>query len=65
MVEHLGKDVRRIIRVGDSIGITLPPDYLRAHGLKVGDQIELTYNRIIRFEPISREEIRRKLGGKE
>jgi antitoxin component of MazEF toxin-antitoxin module len=62
MTEYLGKDVRKIIRVGDSAGVTIPKEYLEAHGLKIGDRMELNFNHILNIEPLNQAEIRKKLG---
>jgi|AntDeeMinimDraft_6_1070357.scaffolds.fasta_scaffold09017_3 putative addiction module antidote len=32
---------RKIIKIGDSAGITLPKDLLKKHGLKIGGRVEL------------------------
>jgi antitoxin component of MazEF toxin-antitoxin module len=60
--EALGKTVRRILQVGNSSGVTLPDEYLRAHGLKRGDLVEVTFNRKVLIEPLNLEELRRKVG---
>ena len=62
MPEYLGKDVRKIIRVGGSAAVTLPKEYLEAHSLKLGDKMELNFNHILNIEPVNRAEIRKKLG---
>lgn len=33
--------VRRITKVGNSLGVTLPPEHLEALGLSVGDKVEV------------------------
>jgi len=62
MGEYLGKDIRKIIRVGGSVAITLPKEYLDAHGLKLGDKMELNFNEVLHVEPVNEAEIRKKLG---
>lgn len=54
MTKHqiLSKDVRKVIPVGGSLAITLPADYVKAHNIKPGDKIELTYNEVFLGEPI-------------
>jgi antitoxin component of MazEF toxin-antitoxin module len=59
--EVLGKAVRRIVRVGNSSGVTLPNQYLKAHGLKHGDLVEVIFNRKVLIEPLNLEELRRKV----
>ena len=36
--------IRRIIKVGNSDGVVIPVSVIRAHGLKVGDQVEVIIN---------------------
>lgn len=60
--EYLGKDVRKIIQVGGSAAVTLPKEYLEAHGLKLGDKMEMNFNEILHLEPVNEAEIRKKLG---
>lgn len=38
---------RRLVRMGNSIGITLPPEFIQRNGLKAGDTIGLSFNSII------------------
>ncbi len=39
---------RKIVRVGDSLAVTLPPDWLRGNGLGAGDRVALTYDSDVR-----------------
>ncbi|GEM_PF-4590483 len=57
----LGKVVRKVIPAGGSLAVTLPTDYVRAHGIKPGDRIELTYNHVFVGKPIKPEELEEKL----
>jgi len=43
---------RKILQVGDSKGSVLPPDWLRAFGLNVGDTIEVFYDFIVLIKPL-------------
>jgi len=38
---------RKIIRIGGSTGLTLPPTFLRKNNLKVGDVVGLTIDDVI------------------
>lgn len=62
MTECLGKDIRKIIRVGKSVAVTLPREYLEAHNLKLGDKIELNFNEVLQISPVDEGEIKKKLG---
>jgi hypothetical protein len=35
---------RKLLRVGESLGVTLPRDWVRGHNLRPGDDLELSYN---------------------
>lgn len=45
---------RRLVRAGDSLAVTLPPDWLRGHGLKAGDPVELAYDEVVRVRPVQK-----------
>ena len=62
--EYFGKDVRKIIKVGTSVAITLPREYVDIHGLKPGDKMDLYFDEILHIEPIKEKEIAEKLGKK-
>jgi len=61
MPEHktLGKTIRKVVKIGNSIGVTLPRKFLDAHGLQLGDDLELCFNDIIRIEPLNLEKVRK------
>jgi len=40
---------RKIIRVGDSVAVTLPREWLERHGLEVGDEIGIVANAILKI----------------
>jgi antitoxin component of MazEF toxin-antitoxin module len=40
----------RLIQVGNSIGVTIPPALLRAQGLKKGDVVDVELHRIVKAE---------------
>jgi len=58
----LGKAVRVLMKIGGSLVIAVPKDYIKAHGLKKGDRMTLFYNDVLHAEPVTKEEIARKIG---
>jgi len=61
MKNCFGKAIKKIIQVGQSLAITIPKEYLKAHKLKQGDRMEVIFNRIIQIEPLNVDEIKSKL----
>jgi antitoxin component of MazEF toxin-antitoxin module len=57
----VGKHIRKVIPAGGSLAITLPADYVKAHDIKAGDKIELTYNDVFLGKPIKLEVLSEKL----
>ena len=47
-----GKIVRKLFKIGDSIAVTIPPEFLKAHEIGVGTQVEILYNNAIIIKPI-------------
>ena len=45
------KTERKILQSGDSKVMALPPDWLRAFNLKIGDVIEILYDSVILIRP--------------
>jgi hypothetical protein len=43
---------KRVFRSGGSVVLPLPPDWLLGHGLGPGDEVEVTYDEIVRVRPI-------------
>lgn len=33
---------QKLLQIGSSVGITVPKQYLKEHGLKVGDEVEIS-----------------------
>jgi len=62
--EFLDKETRKIIKVGGSLAITLPKEYIEVHSLRAGDKVDLYYDEILHIEPIKKEQILKKLGKK-
>lgn len=42
---------RKILKTGDSKAAALPPDWLRAFGINVGDNVVMLYNSIVIIKP--------------
>lgn len=63
MSEHqvLGKSIRKLVQIGNAVGITLPAEYLKAHNLELGQSMEVYFNDVIRVEPLNLEKIRKVL----
>lgn len=48
---EIGRTERRVFKIGRSIAITLPKEFIEAHGLKKGDKISILYNSVVLLEP--------------
>jgi len=44
--------IRKVIRVGDSVAITLPKEYVDRMGLKPGDKVRITLNGFFVIKPV-------------
>lgn len=53
-----GKDVRRALKMGNSIGATFPPEFVEAHNIKPGDLLEMPFSQELHIKVIRPEEIR-------
>lgn len=53
-----GKDIRRALKLGRSIAVTLPRGFVKAHNIKPGDMFEVPYNKELHLKPISTDEIK-------
>jgi len=47
MEHHTESRPRKLIRLGDSTALTLPPEFIRKNNLKPGDTVGVTYDSII------------------
>lgn len=47
---------RRVFRIGASVGITLPSEFARAHGIKVGDDLAYAANHLMKIIPMPEEQ---------
>jgi len=61
----LGKDVRKVLKVGGSLAITLPSDYVQAHKIEAGDAMTVFYDDVFHAEPVTDAEILDKVGRRE
>jgi antitoxin component of MazEF toxin-antitoxin module len=57
----LGKDTRVLFEIGKSLAITLPKEYIEAHGLKPGDVVDVYFNEVVHVEPVRKEDILKKV----
>lgn len=49
---------RKIRLVGDSLNVSLPPEFLRTVGLKKGDSVEIVYNsKVLVVMPVKKETV--------
>ena len=62
MTEVFGKSTRKVVKIGNSLAITLPSNYVKAHAIKAGDDMDIWYDEEFHGEPVTEEDIRRKLG---
>ena len=60
----LGKDIRTVLEIGDSLFLCIPKKYTRAHNIKKGDKLTVYYDDILHIEPVTDKEILKKLYGK-
>ncbi len=60
MAEY-NKDVRSVLKHGDSLAVTLPYEYVVKKGLKPGDKVEVLWNDFVFIEPVRPEEIRKRM----
>lgn len=53
-----GKDVRRALKMGNSIGVTFPPEFVEAYNIQPGDLLEMLYNQELHMRVVRPEEIK-------
>jgi len=44
--------VRKLIKYGESLAITLPPEWVEKHGLKPGDEVPIVADSILKIVPV-------------
>lgn len=53
-----GKDIRKVVQVGNASAVTLPADYFENAGIERGDKVEIIFlGSIAKIKPISETEI--------
>ena len=55
------KSVRRAIKYGTSIAITLPAEYVKLKGIKPGDEFEIIFDDYVHIVPIDAEKLEKKV----
>lgn len=56
------KDIRQVYRAGQSVVVTLPPNFVDQHDLEPSDLVELVYgDDFLKLIPISQEDIEKEL----
>jgi len=61
----LGKVTRKVIRIGDSLAITIPKDFLKAHKIEEGMIVDIFFNDRMVIKPIKPEDVEKEIYGKE
>jgi len=59
--EKIGKDVRRLFKLGGSFVITLPNEYVKRRNLKEGDLVEIYFDDIVYMRPVNVDEFIEKI----
>jgi len=56
--ESIGKTVKKLLKIGESAAITLPPDYLKKFNLEPGeDYVEIFYNDLLIIKPLPKRKL--------
>nr|QBN22556.1 hypothetical protein [uncultured archaeon] len=58
---EIGKKQRKIFKVGDSKVVSLPPEFLRQHDIKEGDEVEVLFNDIVQIEAVDEENVHKEM----
>uniref|UniRef100_A0A7C3Z0F7 AbrB/MazE/SpoVT family DNA-binding domain-containing protein n=1 Tax=Desulfobacca acetoxidans TaxID=60893 RepID=A0A7C3Z0F7_9BACT len=45
------RDYRKVIKIGNSVAITLPALFVKAHGIKEGDMLKVIMGEILKIYP--------------
>jgi antitoxin component of MazEF toxin-antitoxin module len=59
--EKVGKDVRKLFKLGGSLVITLPNEYVKRRSLKEGDLVEIYFDDIVYMRPVNVDEFIEKI----
>lgn len=57
--EIYGKDVRKAFKLGPSIAVTLPKEFVKAHKIKPGDLFDIVFDQELHMKVIKPEEIKK------
>jgi len=57
----LGKATRKVIKIGDSLAITIPLEYRKAHKIKEGSLVDVYFNDKMVIKPVKLEEIEKEV----
>lgn len=63
-MKKYGKDVRKVVQIGNCQGVTLPKNFLKRHDLELGDQVEIVFNNVLKITPLQDTDIQKELGEK-
>jgi len=53
------ENLRKLIQIGNTIGITLLAEYLKARHLKLGESMEIHFDEVICAEPLDLAKVRK------
>jgi antitoxin component of MazEF toxin-antitoxin module len=59
--EQVGKEVRRLLKLGYSLVIVLPREYVKKKGLRKGDLMEIYFDDVIYMKPADVKEFAEKV----
>jgi antitoxin component of MazEF toxin-antitoxin module len=58
---QMAKDVRRIIKFGKGLAVTIPKEYARNHGLQPGGQLDVAFNDILVMKPVTQQQVEQEI----
>jgi antitoxin component of MazEF toxin-antitoxin module len=47
-------EIRKVFRVGKSLVFAIPPEFVKEHNLKPGQQVALVYNGYLKAKPVKK-----------
>ena len=56
-VGPVGSTERNVFTIGQSVAITLPKEFVDAHGIKAGDKVSVAYDSFLLLQPKDRRKI--------
>jgi antitoxin component of MazEF toxin-antitoxin module len=51
------KDVRKVFKLGQSLAITLPSEYVKRKNIREGDLVEIYFDDLIHIKPVDLNEL--------